>query len=137
MVEHVFAQQKSRMGLFVGTIGIACARTKIGMATLPTISPASSGTRGELRPHNGECGENRRRNAEINQPSTQARDENLVIVSDSANRTRLSALPFKNRGKSICPVVHSALGREVPTSQVLRRIGIFRGMRSSRHPEIS
>lgn len=31
-VEHVFAQQKTRMGLFVRTIGIARARTKIGMA---------------------------------------------------------------------------------------------------------
>lgn len=34
LVEHVFAQQKSRMGLFVRTIGIARARTKIGMANL-------------------------------------------------------------------------------------------------------
>lgn len=33
-VEHVFAQQKSRMGLFVRTIGIDRARTKIGMANL-------------------------------------------------------------------------------------------------------
>ena len=33
-VEHVFAQQKSRMGLIVRTIGIARARTKIGMANL-------------------------------------------------------------------------------------------------------
>ena len=33
-VEHVFAQQKCRMGLIVRTIGIARARTKIGMANL-------------------------------------------------------------------------------------------------------
>ena len=33
-VEHVFAHQKSRMGLFVRTIGIARARTKIGIANL-------------------------------------------------------------------------------------------------------
>lgn len=33
-VEHVFAQQISRTGLFVRTIGIARARTKIGMANL-------------------------------------------------------------------------------------------------------
>jgi transposase, IS5 family len=33
-VEHVFAHQKSRMGLFVRTIGIARARTKIGLANL-------------------------------------------------------------------------------------------------------
>lgn len=33
-VEHVFAQQKSRMGLSVRTIGIARARTKIGMVNL-------------------------------------------------------------------------------------------------------
>lgn len=33
-VEHIFAQQKSRMGLFVRTIGMARARTKIGMANL-------------------------------------------------------------------------------------------------------
>lgn len=33
-VEHVFAHQKSRMGLFVRTIGIARARTKIGMVNL-------------------------------------------------------------------------------------------------------
>ncbi|MER9229996.1 transposase [Mesorhizobium sp. M0664] len=31
-VEHVFAQQKSRIGLFVRTIGMAQAKTKIGMA---------------------------------------------------------------------------------------------------------
>ncbi|MFO1035724.1 MAG: IS5 family transposase [Geminicoccaceae bacterium] len=33
-VEHVFAEQKSRMGLFVRTIGLARATTKIGMANL-------------------------------------------------------------------------------------------------------
>ena len=33
-VEHVFAEQKSRMGLFITTIGIARATTKIGMANL-------------------------------------------------------------------------------------------------------
>ncbi len=33
-VEHVFAGQKHRMGLFIRTIGIARARTKIGMANL-------------------------------------------------------------------------------------------------------
>ena len=33
-VEHVFAQQKAHMGLFVRTIGIARARTKIGMVNL-------------------------------------------------------------------------------------------------------
>ena len=33
-VEHVFAVQKQAMGLFVRTIGLARARTKIGMANL-------------------------------------------------------------------------------------------------------
>ena len=33
-VEHVFAEQKARMGLFVRTIGIARARVKIGLANL-------------------------------------------------------------------------------------------------------
>jgi hypothetical protein len=33
-VEHVFAEQKARMGLFVRTVGIARAKTKIGMAIL-------------------------------------------------------------------------------------------------------
>ena len=33
-VEHVFAEQKHRMGLFVRTIGIARATIKIGMANL-------------------------------------------------------------------------------------------------------
>lgn len=33
-VEHVFAEQKGRMGLFIRTIGLARARTKIGMANL-------------------------------------------------------------------------------------------------------
>jgi transposase, IS5 family len=33
-VEHVFAEQKTRMGLFVRTIGLARARTRIGMANL-------------------------------------------------------------------------------------------------------
>jgi IS5 family transposase len=33
-VEHVFAEQKSRMGFFIRTIGIARATTKIGLANL-------------------------------------------------------------------------------------------------------
>jgi transposase, IS5 family len=33
-VEHPFAEQKSRMGLFVRSIGIARAKTKIGMANI-------------------------------------------------------------------------------------------------------
>jgi len=33
-VEHVFAGQKHRMGLFIRTIGMAHARIKIGMANL-------------------------------------------------------------------------------------------------------
>ena len=33
-IEHVFAEQKSRMGLFIRTVGIARARTKIGLANL-------------------------------------------------------------------------------------------------------
>lgn len=33
-VEHVFAQQKDRMGLFIRTIGLARAKVKIGMANL-------------------------------------------------------------------------------------------------------
>jgi len=33
-VEHVFAEQKDRMGLFIRTIGIARAEVKIGMANL-------------------------------------------------------------------------------------------------------
>ena len=33
-VEHVFAVQKDKMGLFIRTIGIARARMKIGMANL-------------------------------------------------------------------------------------------------------
>ena len=33
-VEHVFAEQKDRMGLFIRTIGIARATIKIGMASL-------------------------------------------------------------------------------------------------------
>jgi transposase, IS5 family len=33
-IEHIFAEQKARMGLFVRTIGIARATTKIGLANL-------------------------------------------------------------------------------------------------------
>lgn len=33
-VEHVFARQKAQMKLFIRTIGIARARTKIGMTNL-------------------------------------------------------------------------------------------------------
>ena len=33
-VEHVFAEQKARMGLFVRTIGLFRATTKIGLANL-------------------------------------------------------------------------------------------------------
>ena len=57
-VEHVFAQQKSRMGLFVRTIGIARARTKIGMANLAYNLTRSFGARGELRLHDGTSGGN-------------------------------------------------------------------------------
>lgn len=56
------------MGLFVRTIGIA----RSAWPTSPTISPASFGTRGELRSHDGESGGKRRHDAEIgnqNQPT--------------------------------------------------------------------
>jgi hypothetical protein len=33
-VEHVFAEQKERMNLFIRTIGLARATTKIGLANL-------------------------------------------------------------------------------------------------------
>ena len=33
-IEHVFAHQKARMGLFIRTIGLSRARLKIGMANL-------------------------------------------------------------------------------------------------------
>ena len=33
-IEHVFAEQKARMGLFVRTVGLARATTKIGLANL-------------------------------------------------------------------------------------------------------
>ena len=33
-IEHVFANQKDRMDLFIRTIGLARARVKIGMANL-------------------------------------------------------------------------------------------------------
>jgi hypothetical protein len=33
-VEHVFAEQKDRMGLFIRIIGLARATTKIGLANL-------------------------------------------------------------------------------------------------------
>jgi hypothetical protein len=47
-VEHVFAGQKHRMGLFIRTIGIARARIKIGMPTSPTTSSVSHGSRPKL-----------------------------------------------------------------------------------------
>ena len=34
LVEHVFAAQKGQMALFIRTIGVARAKTKIGMANL-------------------------------------------------------------------------------------------------------
>jgi IS5 family transposase len=33
-VEHIFAEQKHRIGLFVRTVGLARATTKIGLANL-------------------------------------------------------------------------------------------------------
>ena len=33
-IEHIFAYQKDKMGLFIRTIGLARARTKIGLANL-------------------------------------------------------------------------------------------------------
>jgi len=64
-VEHVFVQQKSRMGLFVRTVGIARARTKLGMVNLAYNLTATSGTRGELRPHDGGSDGKRCRHAQI------------------------------------------------------------------------
>ena len=55
-VEHVFAGQKHRMGLFIRTIGIARARIKIGMANSPITSSASHGSRDEVRPHSAKTG---------------------------------------------------------------------------------
>ena len=37
-VEHVFAEQKDRMGLFIRTIGLARARIKIGMTNLKRLN---------------------------------------------------------------------------------------------------
>ena len=42
-IEHVFAEQKDRMGLFIRTIGIARARIKIGLANL-VYNMATSGS---------------------------------------------------------------------------------------------
>jgi hypothetical protein len=33
-IEHVFAEQKAWMGLFVRTVGLARAKTKVGFANL-------------------------------------------------------------------------------------------------------
>jgi transposase, IS5 family len=33
-IEHIFAYQEDKMGLFIRTIGLARARTKIGLANL-------------------------------------------------------------------------------------------------------
>lgn len=49
-VEHVFAQQKSHMGLIVRTISIARARTKIGMANLTYSLKRFVLHQAELRP---------------------------------------------------------------------------------------
>src|ERR1700747_3583930 len=42
-VEHVFAEQKDRMGLFIRTIGIARATTKVGLANLVYNHQAPAG----------------------------------------------------------------------------------------------
>ena len=44
-VEHVFAQQKGSMGLFIRTIGLAGARLKIGMANIAYNLSRSAGAR--------------------------------------------------------------------------------------------
>jgi transposase, IS5 family len=36
-VEHVFAHQKGKMGLFIRTVGIKRAEAKISLANWPTI----------------------------------------------------------------------------------------------------
>lgn len=54
--DQVFAQQKSRMGLFVRTVGIARARTKDRHAQPCLQSHPRRLARG-LRKHNGKCGE--------------------------------------------------------------------------------
>ncbi len=63
-VEHVFAEQKDRMNLFVRTIGLARAELKIGMAnfvynirrtlwldrrTAPAIAPETGKTEPKMR----------------------------------------------------------------------------------------
>lgn len=52
-VEHVFADQKARMGLFIRTIGLGRATVTIGIANLAYNFRrlAWLGLRGELRPH--------------------------------------------------------------------------------------
>jgi hypothetical protein len=39
-IEHVFAEQKERMGLFIRTVGIARATTKISLVTSSITSSA-------------------------------------------------------------------------------------------------
>jgi len=55
-VEHVFAEQKARMGLVVRTIGIARAKTKIGMANLLYNIRRLAGSRGPLLRSACPCG---------------------------------------------------------------------------------
>jgi len=48
--EHVFADQKSRMGLFIRAVGIRRVGMKIGLANLVTTSGASSAGAGSAYP---------------------------------------------------------------------------------------
>lgn len=64
-VEHVFAQQKSRMACLSARSASPAPASRSAWPTSPTISPASFGTRAELRSHDGGSGGKRRRDAEI------------------------------------------------------------------------
>src|SRR5690606_26046594 len=70
---------------------------------LPTISPAMSGTRGELRPHDGESGRKRRRDAENRHPAPARR-----LIPKPPPHVRSFATPVlhpgrRNPGSSRCP----------------------------------
>jgi hypothetical protein len=50
-IEHVFPEQKDRMDLFIRTVGLPRARTKIGLANLGRAAAVEQPTRGWRSPN--------------------------------------------------------------------------------------
>lgn len=99
-VEHVFAGQKHRMGLFIRTIGVARARIKVGRANLAYNFQRLAWL--EVRPHSAKAGRQAahqprktRKRGWIDQPSR----------PEGRHQTARTPVRPKIAGSSRCPAI--------------------------------